>query len=163
MKTYRIAAFSLLALLLVLAGSPSALARKDSSHGKSGHESKHYNGDDDRDWRHDSEDDDDRVTIAISLSDRAILQRYGRESARSHCPPGLAKKNPPCVPPGQAKKWRIGASLPGDVVFAPIPDFLDLHPPAGYQYIQVDRDILLIGEATKKVIDAVTLLSAVEN
>ncbi len=21
-----------------------------------------------------------------------------------HCPPGLAKKNPPCVPPGQAKK-----------------------------------------------------------
>jgi len=29
----------------------------------------------------------------------------------SHCPPGLAKKNPPCVPPGQARgddRWRDG-------------------------------------------------------
>jgi len=25
-----------------------------------------------------------------------------------NCPPGLAKKNPPCIPPGQAKKARIG-------------------------------------------------------
>lgn len=22
-----------------------------------------------------------------------------------HCPPGLAKKNPPCIPPGQAGRW----------------------------------------------------------
>lgn len=29
------------------------------------------------------------------------------------CPPGLAKKNPPCVPPGQAKKlYGIGQRLP---------------------------------------------------
>ena len=26
------------------------------------------------------------------------------KSNKGHCPPGLAKKNPPCVPPGQAKK-----------------------------------------------------------
>ena len=37
------------------------------------------------------------------------------------CPPGLAKKNPPCVPPGQAKKgvttreWLNGDRI-GDVV-----------------------------------------------
>ena len=36
-----------------------------------------------------------------------------RKTKRDHgpaliynCPPGLAKKNPPCVPPGQAKKGR---------------------------------------------------------
>lgn len=29
------------------------------------------------------------------------------------CPPGLAKKNPPCVPPGQAKKlYGVGQQLP---------------------------------------------------
>jgi hypothetical protein len=28
------------------------------------------------------------------------------------CPPGLAKKNPPCVPPGQAKRLAIGQRLP---------------------------------------------------
>ena len=29
------------------------------------------------------------------------------------CPPGLAKKNPPCVPPGQAKKlFGIGQRVP---------------------------------------------------
>jgi Ni/Co efflux regulator RcnB len=42
--------------------------------------------------------------------------RYERDDRRKHdrrdgfetrvqgCPPGLAKKNPPCIPPGQAKK-----------------------------------------------------------
>lgn len=58
----------------------------------------------------------------------------------------------------------IGQRLPGDVVFVPVPDdlLLRLRPvPAGYQYVQVDKDILLIGEASKKVIDAVTLISAV--
>lgn len=28
-----------------------------------------------------------------------------RTSQARHCPPGLAKKNPPCVPPGQARKY----------------------------------------------------------
>ena len=29
------------------------------------------------------------------------------------CPPGLAKKNPPCLPPGQAKKlYGVGQRLP---------------------------------------------------
>lgn len=29
------------------------------------------------------------------------------------CPPGLAKKNPPCIPPGQAKKlYGVGHRLP---------------------------------------------------
>lgn len=35
--------------------------------------------------------------------------------------------------------------------------------PRGYEYVRVDNDVLLIAEASKKVIDAVTLLSAVGN
>jgi hypothetical protein len=46
-----------------------------------------------------------------------IGQAYGY--GNGGCPPGLAKKNPPCVPPGQAKKlynvgqrFRMGAASP---------------------------------------------------
>lgn len=28
------------------------------------------------------------------------------------CPPGLAKKNPPCMPPGQAKRLGVGQRYP---------------------------------------------------
>lgn len=30
--------------------------------------------------------------------------KHARPGVVAHCPPGLAKKNPPCIPPGQAKK-----------------------------------------------------------
>lgn len=38
---------------------------------------------------------------------------YGYQEARG-CPPGLAKKNNGCLPPGQAKKLRVGQRYVGD-------------------------------------------------
>lgn len=108
--------------------------------------------------------DDDKVTIRIGGSDRDIITQFLRDDSRRHCPPGLAKKNNGCLPPGLAKKYAVGSVLPPDVVALPLPrDLLDLLGPAplGHQYVQVDKDVLLISEAGKKVIDAVTLLSAV--
>jgi hypothetical protein len=104
------------------------------------------------------------VAITIPAIDRGIIFNY-LESHRypHHCPPGLAKKRNGCLPPGIAKKYAIGQSLPPGIGHK-VPHGLltQLHPIAGYQYIQVDQDILLISEATKKVVDAVTLLSAVQ-
>ena len=38
---------------------------------------------------------------------------HGNHIAMGHCPPGLAKKSPACVPPGQAKKlFNVGQRLP---------------------------------------------------
>lgn len=59
--------------------------------------------------------------------------------------------------------YAIGKRLPDTVQWRPIPR--DLHArlkpvPAGYRYVQVDNDVLLMSEATKLVIDAITLLSA---
>lgn len=108
--------------------------------------------------------DDDTVTIRIGDGERDLISSFLRDDNRRHCPPGLAKKNNGCLPPGIAKKYVVGSVLPPDVVALPLPDgLLDLLGPAprGYQYVQVDKDVLLIGEASKKVIDAVTLLSAV--
>ncbi len=123
---------------------------------------RHYNDDDSR---YHSSRDDGRVVVIID-SERDYIRDYIRTDYRRHCPPGLAKKNNGCQPPGQAKKYRVGYPLPDDVIYVPVPRDLLVHlspVPSGYQYVKVDKDVLLIAEASKKVIDAVTLLSAVGN
>lgn len=89
---------------------------------------------------------------------RAVRDYYGPLMRIGHCPPGLAKKNNGCLPPGQAKAWRIGQPLPGGVVVYPLPRDLEVRmgtPPAGYKYVRVAADILLIAIGTSMVIDAI--------
>lgn len=62
--------------------------------------------------------------------------------------------------------YVIGQPLPRHIRCAPLPLGLRqyLRPaPRGYEYVQVDRDILLISQATRHVIDAVVLASAIGN
>ncbi|MFY9287960.1 MAG: RcnB family protein [Alphaproteobacteria bacterium] len=110
---------------------------------------------------------DVNVSINIGSTDRKIIRQYIVDDYRSNCPPGLAKKHNGCMPPGQAKKrYHVGHVLPQDVVWEPIPQplLVKLRPaPVGYRYVRVDTDVLLIAEASHKVIDAITLLSAVGN
>jgi hypothetical protein len=91
---------------------------------------------------------------------RTIVREYYVTEYRSgHCPPGLAKKNNGCMPPGQARKWSIGHSLPRDVIFYEVPSALVVRigtPPPGYRYVRVAADILLIAVGTGMVIDAIT-------
>lgn len=143
-------------LMLVTAGPTFAKDHDDHGHGHGkGHGSKH--------WDH----DDDDVNVVIINNDRSRIRNYIYEDYRDHCPPGLAKKHNGCMPPGQYKKrYVVGRPLPSYVVYEPVPEYVlyDLEPvPVGYQYVRVDRDVLLINMASKKVIDAVTLLSAVGN
>jgi Ni/Co efflux regulator RcnB len=98
------------------------------------------------------------ITVQIGESERDVVRDYfGKEVARGKCPPGLAKKNNGCMPPGQAKKWARGRPLPRDVVFYDLP--LDLvvrlTAPAGARYVRVAADILLIAVGTGIVLDAV--------
>lgn len=130
-----------------------------------GHRSERGEWEDHR--RHDDHGDLDGggLNVTIDFGDRDYIRHYLSDSYRANCPPGLAKKHNGCLPPGQAKKrYMIGQPLPAGVFFEPVPmDMLGhLRPaPYGYRYVQVDQDVLLIGEATKHVVDAVTLLSAV--
>ena len=90
---------------------------------------------------------------------RVIVQNYYHEQFRTgRCPPGLAKKDNGCIPPGQAKKWAIGRPLPRDVIFYDVPQELVVQigiPPAGYRYARVANDILLVAVGTGMVIDAI--------
>src|SRR5690349_10142109 len=78
----------------------------------------------------------------------AVRSYYEDEYRGGHCPPGLAKKHNGCLPPGQAKKlWRIGQPLPAGVVIYDLPPPLLVRmgtPPAGYKYVRVASDILMI-------------------
>jgi Ni/Co efflux regulator RcnB len=95
----------------------------------------------------------------ISTSDRDVIRRYyGDQFRAGNCPPGLAKKNNGCMPPGQAKKWGIGQRLPRDLVYYDLPRDLysRLRPPGdGYKYIRAGADILMIATGTMMVVDAI--------
>ena len=91
--------------------------------------------------------------------DRVVVREYYvKEYQRGHCPPGLARKHNGCMPPGQAKKWRIGHPLPREVIFYDLPPKLVVEigvPPPGYRYVRVASDILLIAVGTGMVLDAI--------
>jgi len=88
-----------------------------------------------------------------------VRDYYAQEFRGGNCPPGLAKKNNGCMPPGQAKKWHRGRPLPRDVVYYDLPPRLVVQlgaPPAGHKYVRVATDILLIAVGTSMVVDAIT-------
>ncbi len=106
--------------------------------------------------------EDASISIRIGTSDRDIIQEYyGNEFRSGRCPPGLAKKNNGCQPPGQAKKWATGKRLPGDVIYHALPPELNvrLSIPIGSKYVRVGADILLIAAGTGMVLDAIEDLS----
>lgn len=87
-----------------------------------------------------------------------VREYFAQEHSRGFCPPGLAKKNNGCMPPGQAKKWQVGRPLPRDVIYYDLPPRLVVQigaPPAGHRYVRVAADILLIAIGTGVVIDAI--------
>ena len=91
--------------------------------------------------------------------DRTVIRDYYVDAGRGgHCPPGLAKKNNGCLPPGQAKKWQVGQPLPSALVYEPLPPALVVQltpPPSGYRYVRVAGDILMISAGTRMVVDAI--------
>lgn len=102
-----------------------------------------------------------KVTVGSYFGDSqrtVIRDYYGKESRGSRCPPGLAKKNNGCMPPGQARKWAVGQALPRDVVYYSVPQSVVIQlgvPPPAHRYVRVAADILLIAIGTNLVIDAI--------
>lgn len=93
--------------------------------------------------------DGHRTTVRTYYSDH-----YGHGRA---CPPGLAKKNNGCMPPGHARKYVVGQPLRVTYYTVPQPVLVTLPPaPVGYRYVTVNGDVLLIALGTKLVVDALT-------
>lgn len=100
------------------------------------------------------------VTLALVLPIEAMADAPGFAGAPQSavamtvsakgCPPGLAKKNPPCVPPGQARKgyeqdYRVGERLPDGFIILRTPSRYGLDPRRTYYerdgyVVHVDRE-----------------------
>jgi Ni/Co efflux regulator RcnB len=134
-------------------------AEKHQRHGKQQHDRDDDDGHFDRIDGHDYHEhryfDDRHRTI--------IHDYYAQQFHSGHCPPGLAKKRNGCMPPGQAKKWRVGRPLPRDVVYYDLPQeiLMQMGPPMpGYRYARVGSDILLMAIGTGMIVDAIMDLSS---
>jgi Ni/Co efflux regulator RcnB len=95
----------------------------------------------------------------------AVRDYYAAEFRNGRCPPGLAKKHNGCMPPGQAAKhWRVGQPLPAVADRHAVPPQLIARigpPPAGYEYVRVASDILMIAVGTRMVVDAISDLGRI--
>lgn len=105
---------------------------------------------------HEGNRQDAPVTFSFGSDDRRIVMDYfGGLARRGDCPPGLAKKNNGCRPPGQAKKWKKGHPLTDR--YYDLPDELVIRlpvPPPNHRYVRVAGDILMIAIGTGMVMDA---------
>jgi hypothetical protein len=142
-----------------------ALARNDEPPGqakKHGHSQADKHGHGDRDAQHGKGGRAEvRVGAYFNDAQRDAARRYYVQQypQAGRCPPGLAKKNNGCLPPGQARKYALGQPLPRDVVYYPVPRgvLLQLPPvPIGHEYVRVAGDVLLIAVGTHMVVDAIT-------
>jgi hypothetical protein len=98
------------------------------------------------------------VSFSVDQRDRVrgyYVERYGR----GNCPPGLAKKNRQCLPPGQMKKrYVVGQPVPSGIEILAVPDQVVVTigpPPSGYRYGVIDGDIVKLVVGTLLVVDAI--------
>lgn len=153
---------------IVAAGS--AMADKGGKHeGKDRRDDQRSEQRDDRrDEQRKSQRDDDRHSSGqrghFQERQYVVVREYYAEHYRGRrCPPGLAKKQNGCMPPGHEKKWRVGYQLPREVVYYAVPAPLVVQigpPPAGHRYVRVAGDILLLAIGTGMVVDAISDLGS---
>lgn len=101
---------------------------------------------------------------------RAHEGRTARIGYVADCPPGLAKKNPACVPPGQARTQhvhygnRVGNVLRvGDYVVIPDPRRYDLETRRGWEYYRDNDSVYRVDSSTRKVLAVLNLIDAFAN
>jgi hypothetical protein len=109
------------------------------------------------------------AVAAVTLTAGAPVMAQGAKG----CPPGLAKKNPPCVPPGQVgKSWtpdRIyveGDRVRGSYVVIPADDWAEyeLTPITDDSiYVVIDNQIVRVKRSNLVVVEPIRILVDVLN
>ncbi len=171
--------FAALALVSLFA-SGAALAKDgdDKGHGKAKHEAKQAEKQAKHEAKHDEKQakqeakqykksvkearkrEDIRAGGYFNDDQRVYVRRYYSEHYGNgrNCPPGLAKKNNGCMPPGQARNWAVGQPIPRGVTVYSVPQPVIVHlrpAPYGYRYARVGNDIVLVRTDTQLVVDII--------
>lgn len=167
----RISRLTVQALAVAVAGflatAPALAERPDhAGGGKHGHKhedkwerkaEKHERKHDKHARKHDHHDGP-RHGAYFEHRHRDSVRHYYSSYDGRRCPPGLAKKNNGCMPPGHAKHWHVGKPLPPTVVVYSVPQPILVTlppPPPRHKYVRVAGDILLIAVGTSMVVDGI--------
>ena len=154
---------------LLMAGS--AIAKKDGDdHEKGGnkhgqkHEDKREKREDKAEKREDKADKRQREDIKqgayFNDQQRTFARQYYTTTYKDgkRCPPGLAKKNNGCLPPGQVRNWAVGQPVPTNVtVYSVAQPVIRMLPPApvGYRYARLGNDIVLVQQQNNIIVDII--------
>ena len=105
--------------------------------------------------KHQNKQDAERRLPATGLYDAFAQQRM-----RDSCPPGLAKKNNGCLPPGQAKKHAVGSRLPSYLSRYNVPvQYQDRYYDNGdYSYRYDNQNIYRVNRDTGLIDDIISVL-----
>ncbi|MEX0309065.1 MAG: excinuclease ABC subunit A [Tateyamaria sp.] len=101
------------------------------------------------------------LIAAMSLS---LVVTAGASAAPKGCPPGLAKKAVPCVPPGQVKAaagYQRGDIITGDYVIIRDPGRYGLRP--NETYYRVGGNVFRVDRDTREILDLIGAAAAVLN
>ena len=147
--------FTIFTLVLTLVSAGAAFADKPAKAGQGKGQSKAQSKGQSK-----AKGNDVQVTVRFGDNDRNAARDYfASQYGRGNCPPGLAKKNNGCLPPGQAKKrYRVGQRLSRDVIYVDAPSELVVRlqpPPSGHKYVIVDGDLVKLAIGTLLVVDAI--------
>ncbi len=109
------------------------------------------------------------ATPALAGNGKGKGAKHSGSGITANCPPGLAKKNPPCIPPGQAKKiypdYRPHYDI-GDRIYRDYRIIRDVNRYGlreDYFYYLVGREVFRINPDTGRVIAFIGLADALLN
>ena len=151
------------AVVLATTLSPISVAAKDGGNGNGNKPAAHAQKD------HDAQRNvhGERKPVKRAKREVSTIAKSARVDAlvQAPCPPGLAKRDPACIPPGQAKKKR---TVVGDIV-----DRNDVHiitdpglyglgaTPHGSRYAVVGNRLVRLDSRTGKILSIIRLVDAI--
>ena len=146
---------------LLMAGS--AIAKKDGDDHNKGdkHSEKQERKADKRAEKAEKREREDiKQGAYFNDQQRAYARQYYSTTYRDgkRCPPGLAKKNNGCMPPGQVQDLVIGQPIPTNVrVYQVAQPVIQKLPPApvGYRYERIGGDIVLVQQQNNIIVDVI--------
>lgn len=100
------------------------------------------------------------TAAAMAIAGPVLAKNNKAGTAGGFCPPGLAKKNPACMPPGQYKKYMAGDFIPYDEwrrfqAFLEWQDHDLPRPERDHAYFYVDDRLLLLNRKTGQLMNVI--------
>ena len=156
--------FVALAIASLLMAGPAFAKDKSDDHGNGGgkHGNKHSQKNEDKNEKKAEKREREEIKQGAYFNDqqRAYARQYYSTtySDGKRCPPGLAKKNNGCMPPGQVQDLVIGQPIPTNVkVYQVAQPVIQKLPPApvGYRYERIGGDIVLVQQQNNIIVDVI--------